>query len=333
MSESRSIAWFDCGTTNTRLYLVEADGQFHFYGAKSVGSRNVALTGSCHILAQAITQLFQDALQSLGIRHEEAGRIRIYASGMITSPFGLKMVPHLVAPVSVTALRAGIAEAYVEVLDRNIFLIPGVRTAASDWRFSGNVRGEETEVFGAAAMLESRGQCSNGAYILPGSHTQILYLKNGKITDILSLFTGELFHALREETILSGVLKNPPDSIEPVFIRKGCADAVEFGINRSLYLCHSNQIFQRFTSAQRYSYAEGVILSGVYQALIQRLQRSWASCPQIVMVCDELHWNIYGALLQNDSLPHVLWLPPSAPGCFGVRGLCSIVGNEGVHYE
>lgn len=324
MSEKRCIAWFDCGTTNTRLYLIEEDGQFHFCGVKAVGSRNVAMTGSSAVLAQAMGELLQKAPESA---------VQIYASGMVTSAFGLKEVPHLVAPVSVAALRTGIAETYVDALGRTICLIPGVKTAASDWRFSGNVRGEETEVFGAAAVLESRGLCSDGVYILPGSHTQILYLKNGEITDILSLFTGELFHALREETILSGILKNIPDSINPEFVRQGCADANTFRINRGLYLCHSNQIFQRFTPAQRYSYAEGVILSGVYQALIQRLQHSWAHCPQIVMVCDELNWNIYGALLQNGSFPNVLWLPPEAPGCFGVRGLRSIVENEEVHYE
>lgn len=331
MPENRYIAWFDCGTTNTRLYLIAEDGQFRFCGMKAVGSRNVAMTGSSHVLAQAMTQLFQAALQDFGIRQEAVGRI--YASGMVTSAFGLKEVPHLAAPVSAAQLRSGMAETYVEALGRTVWLIPGVKTLSADWRTQGNVRGEETEVLGAAAVLESRGQCSDGAYVLPGSHTQILYLKNGEIRDILSLFTGELFHALREETILSGVLKSVPDSIEPEFIRMGCADAEEFGINRSLYLCHSNQIFRRFTPVQRYSYTEGVILSGVYQALVRRLQHNWAHCPQIVMVCDELNWSIYGALLQNGNLPHVLWLPPETPGCFGVRGLRSIVENKEVSYE
>ena len=324
MSEKQCIAWFDCGTTNTRLYLIAEDGTYRFCGGKAVGSRNVAMEGSCAILAQTMAQLLQKTPESA---------VQIYASGMVTSAFGLKEVPHLAAPVSAAALQAGIVETYVEALGRTIRLIPGVKTTASDWRFSGNVRGEETEVLGAAAVLESRGACSDGVYILPGSHTQILYLKKGAIVDILSLFTGELFHALREETILSAILKNIPDFIDPEFVRQGCADAVEFGINRSLYLCHSNQVFRRFTDAQRYAYAEGVLLSGVYQALTQRLQHSWADCPQIILVCDELNWNIYGALLQGGSFPNVLWLQPEAPGCFGVRGLRSIVGNEEVSYE
>jgi len=324
MSENRCIAWFDCGTTNTRLYLIAEDGTYRFCGRKAVGSRNVAMEGSCAILAQTMAQLLRETPESA---------VQIYASGMVTSAFGLKEIPHLAAPVSAAQLRAGITEVFVEEMGRTIRLIPGVKTTVSDWRFSGNVRGEETEVLGAAAVLESCGACSDGVYILPGSHTQIVYLHSGQIVDILSLFTGELFHALWEETILSAILKNIPDSIDPEFVRQGCADTVEFGINRSLYLCHSNQIFRRFTDAQRYAYAEGVLLSGVYQALAQRLQRSWADCPQIILVCDELNWNIYGALLKGGSLPNVLWLPPEAPGCFGVRGLRSIVGNEEVSYE
>ncbi len=289
-----------------------------------MGSRNVAMTGSSLVLAQAMAQLLRETPESA---------VQIYASGMVTSAFGLKEIPHLAAPVSAAQLRAGITEVFVEEMGRTIRLIPGVKTCAADWRVQGNVRGEETEVFGAAAVLESCGGCSDGVYILPGSHTQIVYLHSGQIVDILSLFTGELFHALREETILSGTLKNMPDAVEPEFVRQGCADAMEFGINRALYLCHSNQVFQRFTPAQRYSYAEGAILSGVVRSLTQALSRVWTDCPQIILVCDELNWNIYGALLQGGSLPHVLWLPPEAPGCFGVRGLRSIVGNKEVSYE
>ena len=94
MSENRCIAWFDCGTTNTRLYLIAEDGTYRFCGGKAVGSRNVAMEGSCAILAQAMAQLLQESPESA---------VQIYASGMVTSAFGLKEVPHLVAPVSAAA--------------------------------------------------------------------------------------------------------------------------------------------------------------------------------------------------------------------------------------
>jgi len=323
MSDRKPLLWFDCGTTNTRLYLIDSEAKFFFCGAKAIGSRNVAIAGTRLVLVQAMADLYRDALTCFTLAQEEIACI--YASGMVTSAFGLKEIPHLEVPVSPQKLRCAMEKVWVEELEREICLIPGVRSSAEDWRYMGNLRGEETEVLGAAAMLEDSGCGSDGIYILPGSHTQILYLKNGEIVDILSLFTGELFHALRTETILSHTLNQTPEDIIPEFVRRGCSDAREFGINRALYLCHSNQIFQRFVPAQLYSYAEGVILSGVYTALAQRVRQHWAKCNRIVMVCDETKWKIYGALLQGGGLPDMVWLRPSQKGCFGVKGLCGIV--------
>ena len=323
MSDKKPLLWFDCGTTNTRLYRIDSETEFTFCGAKAIGSRNVAIAGTRLVLTQAMADLYREARERFALAQEEVACV--YASGMVTSAFGLKEVPHLEVPVSPQTLYGAMEKVWVEELEREVCLIPGVRSSAADWRYMGNLRGEETEVLGAAAMLEDSGCGSNGIYILPGSHTQILYLKNGEIVDILSLFTGELFHALRTETILSHTLNHTQEAIIPEFVRRGCSDAREFGINRALYLCHSNQIFQRFMPAQRYSYAEGVILSGVYTALVQRVQQHWTDCRRIVMVCDEINWKIYGALLLGSGLPDMIWLRPSQQGCFGVRGLCGIV--------
>ena len=323
MSDRKPLLWFDCGTTNTRLYLIDSETEFSFCGSKAIGSRNVAITGTSLVLAQAMADLYKEAVRGFALEQDDVDRV--YASGLVTSAFGLKEVPHLEVSVSPQKLRSAMDKVWVEQMAREIYLIPGVKSSAADWRYTGNLRGEETEALGAAAMLEERGCGSDGVYILPGSHTQILYLKNGEIVDILSLFTGELFRALRSETILSHTLNDTPEDIIPEFVRQGCADAMEFGINRALYLRHSNQIFQRFTPAQCYSYAEGVILSGVYTALEQRIQQRWMDCNRIVLVCDEINRNIYGALLEGSGLPEMMWLQPSQQGCFGVRGLCSIV--------
>ena len=323
MSDRKPLMWFDCGTTNTRMYLIDSETRFSFCGTKAIGSRNVAITGTSLVLAQTMGELYQESLKQFHLTHEDIACV--YASGMVTSAFGLKEVPHLEVPVSPQKLRRAIDSIWVAEMAREVYLIPGVKTSAADWRYMGNLRGEETEVLGAAAALEERGCGSDGIYILPGSHTQILYLKNGEIVDILSLFTGELFHALRSETILSHTLNHTPEAIIPEFVRRGCSDAREFGINRALYLCHNSQIFQRFTLEQRYSYAEGVILSGIYTALAQRVQQHWTDCSRIVMVCDEINRNTYGALLQGSGLPDMIWLRSSQQGCFGVRGMCSIV--------
>ena len=99
----------------------------------------------------------------------------IYASGMITSPYGLHEIPHIVLPVTLGEFASHIYCHYERKLfERNIYLVPGIKTVGDDIAFVNNTRGEEIEALGALADLEAMGASKKIALILPGSHTHVI---------------------------------------------------------------------------------------------------------------------------------------------------------------
>ena len=90
----------------------------------------------------------------------------IVAAGMLSSEVGLVAVPHVQAPAGLEDLARGVAIGrFPEIVERPIYFVPGVRTAAADgpdgWFQADVMRGEECETLGAYAALRARGRARN----------------------------------------------------------------------------------------------------------------------------------------------------------------------------
>ncbi len=73
---------------------------------------------------------------------------------MLSSEVGLIAVPHVIAPAGLEDLARGVAIGRIpELVERPIYFVPGVRTAAADgldgWFQADVMRGEECETLGA----------------------------------------------------------------------------------------------------------------------------------------------------------------------------------------
>lgn len=100
--------------------------------------------------------------------------------------------------------------------------------------------------------------------IMPGSHTQIAQVRNGAITDIISTITGELYSAVKNNTILSTSLPaSLSEAIEPELLCRGYENLNVLGFNRALYTVRTRELFMETTPAQRHSYFEGILNGGV----------------------------------------------------------------------
>ena len=85
------IATLDCGTTNTRLYIVDENANVLTRTSQKVGVRDTAISGSNQVLKDGIRDVFQRAVAEAGISPSD---IRcILSSGMITSELGLVEIP------------------------------------------------------------------------------------------------------------------------------------------------------------------------------------------------------------------------------------------------
>lgn len=207
-------AYYDVGTTNLRLYLLDESLEPLAVRKRALGARDSAIAGTNRPLLEGMEGMYRQALADLG--QTDADVEAVYASGMVTSPYGLLEVPHYPAPVTDEefARRAVTPFFEPERFRRELRLISGLKSVGEDISSTNNTRGEEIEVLGILPELEQRFPRQQAAVILPGSHTHVLLAGRGRLEGILSSFTGELFQAVRSETVLSPVLETPSDHPE-----------------------------------------------------------------------------------------------------------------------
>jgi len=87
------FAVIDCGTTNSRMYILNEQFKIISKGYKKIGVRDTAINGSNKILKIGLKELFESTLNSAGLKISEVKFAITF--GMITSEIGLIEIPHL----------------------------------------------------------------------------------------------------------------------------------------------------------------------------------------------------------------------------------------------
>ena len=287
--------YFDQGTTNSRGYLLK-DGRIIATqkAVPSLGSKDVSETGDYDMLPRGLYKLYCDILDSKGVKDEEI--VEIYASGMITSPYGLYEVPHLCTPFGPKEMAENIYTHFEDkYFHRNIHLILGAKTAQGHVTLEeiptvNNIRGEEVESMGIFDLLPEEWKSQKTIVLFPGSHTHALLLEDGRLIDMLSNFSGEVFHAITTSTILAGStrlsdeeLKLPPD-MEAV--EMGINSLINFGFARATYTVHATKIFDACSNKVRRDMLSAIINGTVLQSLDLNIKNKWQDVKNLVIYGD-----------------------------------------------
>ncbi len=327
--------YFDSGTSNTRAYLTKGYAVIDFI-KKNIGSKDSSITGSNLVLIKGLKELYDELLGKNGLKDVDIKEI--YASGLITSPFGIKEVPHITTPVSLEKLYRKIYLHYEKAyFNRNIHLIRGVKTIAEDFKADkynihmvNNMRGEEIEIFGILSGISHELRQSNIAIFLPGSHTHIAFIQKGVLCDMVSNFSGELYHAVSTATILSGSLKGDNDKLDEEMVLRGFNHLKEYGLNRALYIAHATKIFDACRTAERKSYIEGVINGGVVLAFDYALKNNWPELDKVLIAGGGIVGRVYQTILnQLDKDIEAVMISPPGSQSFAVKGFMEILKIHG----
>lgn len=314
------IVYFDSGTTNTRIYLLNERLEQLDCVKKRIGSRDSAIAGTNAPLIEGLYALYSELLARHGLQDDEIAQI--YASGMITSPYGLREVPHLLLPFTLEEYAHSFAACYEGTrFHREIILIPGAKTVENDISAVNNVRGEEIEAVGLMENLPSLERGESAALVLPGSHTNIVQVEPGRLLSLLSTFTGELYEALSKDTILAPVLTTRVDALDPEMVRLGISNLQTYGFNRALYIAHAMRIFSEGTPAQRFSYAEGVLFGDVGTALCHTCETRWHGCRTALIAAPPFLANLYTMILEYVGFNgRIQTIPLKAESSFALKG-------------
>lgn len=240
----------DGGTSNTRIYFV--DNQTILDTVRiPMGARK----------GMENADTFKDAIKAgileiLSRNHKcEADITKILASGMITSEFGLYNVPHICVPAGIKELHRHMQEVSLPAISSTPFVfIPGVKTRCETLETADIMRGEETELMG----LGRDGPC---AYVLPGSHSKIIYTDHeNRIMDFSTTLTGEMIAAISQYTILRDAVRLDALTVDSEFLLKGFRYCQKQGINEALFKVRILKNIFHGTDEEIYSFFLGVIL-------------------------------------------------------------------------
>lgn len=199
------FAVIDCGTTMTRIYIVNEEKEIVASGRKKVGVRDTSITGSRDTLRNGVTELFFEILKEHQIPQE---RVEFaIASGMITSEIGLIEIPHLVAPVGLKELAADIRKVEdpnVLPIGRPVYFVRGIRNnypipaRAQDLRQVDFMRGEEVQCIG---IMNSRNLTAPCNLVALSSHTKIMAIDaDGRVAASSTTISGQFFEAILNST-------------------------------------------------------------------------------------------------------------------------------------
>lgn len=283
-------------------------------------------------MLEGLKELYDAVLERNGLKDQDISAI--FASGMVTSPFGIKEVPHLKVPVTLQDLRDHVY-IYNEDLffKRQIGLIPGVKSTPDSQTITtdnvlevNSMRGEEVEIFGLLSTLDDEVKSSSAAILIPGSHTQIAYVQNQKITDLISTMSGELFHAISNNTIISASIDKDVFQCDKSMVQKAFKMLMQYGFNKTVYLINTMQVFHVADTRAKTSFLEGAIFGGDIICLEQYLKKKWCGINYVIIYANRTIAEIYSALLEIAGLDlKIKVVEKTKQSDFAVKGFFEII--------
>lgn len=281
------FAVIDCGTTNTRVYIIGDDGAIVASGSRKVGVRDTSITGSRDALRNGVAELFHSVVRDGGI--EDSAVAFAVASGMITSEIGLMEIPHHVAPTGMKELADGIVKVddpAVLPIDRPIYFIRGVRNnypkeaGVADLRIIDFMRGEEVQCLGVLLDPATPVPCS---IVALSSHTKVIYIDaERRIAASNTTISGQFYEALIGSTNIGKSLvpcegeKAGGYSHEELIA--SAIDSVEHaGLGRTLLMPRFMQVLLKTDSGERDVFVNAAIAADDIKAFREMRERGLAS--------------------------------------------------------
>jgi 2-dehydro-3-deoxygalactonokinase len=233
----------------------------------------------------------------------DLNNITVLMSGMASSSIGMQEIPYANLPFAMDGsdvlVKHHEADSYFL---HDIMLFSGVRSDKDV------MRGEETQLIGLAGMID----LSTGAdaiFILPGTHSKHLYIKNGVLVDFKTYMTGEVFNVMASHSILKDSLTVSSDSrytaSEWAAFEEGVQESEHSDILNALFTVRTRQLFDLLDKRQNAMYLSGILVGAELRQL--KRESGW----QLVLCCGQNLHAIYQKALETLHLAENSIIMPS----------------------
>jgi 2-dehydro-3-deoxygalactonokinase len=300
------FATIDCGTTNSRVYVLDGALRVIAKGNKKVGVRDTAITGSRQVLRERLTELFEQTVHEAGLQIRDLACA--ITSGMITSEIGLLEIPHLIAPAGLEALAAGVTlvrDPAIFPVDVPLVFVRGIKNAypaeatIRDIRGIDFMRGEETQIMGLLAQPDTPPPPFTAVVL--SSHTKYIPVtRGGKIAGSLTTLSGQVFEAIRQATSIGKSIDAPENAAEDLDwnVVDAAVDAVtSAGFLRALLMPRFMEVLLQIPAPARRLFVESAIGAEDLEALRDFPRLGIPSDVPFVLIGPASRCRLFGYLL------------------------------------
>ena len=307
------FASIDCGTTNSRVYIIDDKQGVVGKGTRNVGVRNTSMSGSKEILKNGLKEAFFEALNNASLTLSDINFT--VSAGMITSEIGLCTVPHLTAPVGCQELAEGMVKKHdlsIFPIDLPIYFIPGIKNklkkkepTVSDVNHMDFMRGEETQIIG---LVEKKKYTLPVTAVILSSHTKFISInQKGQIDKSLTTMSGQVYEAVKKQTFLGKSMEKveginePVDFFDTEIIKNAYEIVKDSGFLRSMIITRFMDVLLNTKWYESKLFVESAIAADDIKVLLQFKDAYISDKSNIVLIGHERRCKIYRYIL-NDIL-------------------------------
>lgn len=249
---SQAVALVDWGTSNLRVWLVDA--------AANVLAERQSPEGMGTLSPDRFAGVLESHLAALGA----AGNLPAVVAGMAGARAGWIEAPYAETPAGLTDLhRQAVAAPGIE---RDVRILPGVcqRTAGAE----DVMRGEETQLLGAVAS-----GLSDALFCLPGTHSKWVSLEGGRISRFTTVMTGEFFQLISRQSILRLSIGEGRATADHPAFGQAVEEALagDFSLTSRLFSIRAQSLLCGADEASAASRLSGLLLGAEIAAMRPRL--------------------------------------------------------------
>ena len=229
----------DWGSTHRRSYVFDAGGKCTASQADDMGA--LACSGRFEVA-------LNDLIATLAVTPS-----RITLSGMVGSSLGWREIPYLSDSVPLWELRNHLAQVHGYEGDAQLRIVPGY--CVRDMEGVPDVmRGEETQLLGA--LLTGH---HSGWFVLPGTHSKWVLLSKGRIVQLKTFLTGELFQLLSQHGSIASLCIKDGSFEEAVFI-EGIKASQQGALSNLLFRCRARVVCSDMPAKHTLDYLSGLLI-------------------------------------------------------------------------
>lgn len=247
----------DWGTTSFRLKLLEWDsGKTLAEISNAAGIKKLYKQWSEYQGALSRINFYQsflnDQISKLSKQTEkDLISLPLVLSGMASSSIGMKELSYTQLPISLSKPKLNVKFIKkTHEFSHDIYLISGVCSSEDV------MRGEETQLLGLASKLN----IINGYFLLAGTHSKHVLVKDNSITGFKTYMTGELFDLISSKSILSNSIDKREETNPGQSFKNGIEQSQEENLLHSLFTIRANDLLNSSEPTDNYDFLSGLLI-------------------------------------------------------------------------